>query len=207
MARDKWLIKLNKFYQGFSPIAQLNSLTDFGNFGHASAMQNIDILDPTHLTQGPGLSNLTNGTQAGVVDELINFIMDVPVASGVAYGIGPTKLFQISSTTVSSGGSPSWPRTVLNMTDGQSVAYLRANTYYFYNTASAGDIGRFDNTSTFDDDWGCLNQGTEVLTVEGWKRIEDVKIGQKVYSLNPKTHEVEITNNNKTINKSFRGKC
>src|SRR3990167_11091719 len=96
-AGESQLLKVfSKFYLGFSPTAHLNSLTEHGNGGHASAMANVDILDPTHITQGPALANLTNGTQAGVVSELINFIMDKAVAADVTYGIGATKLFKIT---------------------------------------------------------------------------------------------------------------
>src|SRR3990167_6899789 len=113
------LAVFSKFYQGFSPVAHLNSLAEAGNKGHASAMANVDILDPTHITQGPALVNLTNGTQAAAVSELINFIMDKAVDTDVTYGIGATKLFKISSTTVTNDGT--FPHTITNATDGESV--------------------------------------------------------------------------------------
>jgi hypothetical protein len=148
---NRFTIKLKNFYQGFAPLAHLNSLTEKGNEGNASAMINVDVLGET-LTQGPALANLTNGTQAGSVSELINHILDVAVSDDATYGIGATKLFKISSTAVINTGG--FPHTITDATDGESVAYLKGNLYYFYNKASGGNIGKYDLASTFDDDWG-----------------------------------------------------
>ena len=152
MKDNTFSIELRNFYQGYSPIAHLNSLTQIGNEGHASSMTNCDILTPDYLTQGPALANLTNGTQTGAVDELINFIMDKAVSDDVSFGIGATKLFQISSTAVSTT-SP-FPHTITNATDGESCINMKGNLYYFYNKSSGADIGKHDLSSTFDDDWG-----------------------------------------------------
>lgn len=151
---NNWQIKIDKFYQGFSPLAFNNSLTEHGSAGNASAMQNVDIIGGDYLTQSPALSNLTNGTQAEVVTETIQFIMDKAVASDVSYAIGTLKLFKISSTTVASGGTPSWPVSVTNCVEGESIQVLKGNLYYFFNTASAGEIGKYDLSTTFDHDWG-----------------------------------------------------
>ncbi len=151
---NNWQIKIDKFYQGFSPLAFNNSLTEHGSAGNASVMQNADIIGGDYLTQGSALSNLTNGTQAGVVNETIQFIMDKAVAADVSYAIGTSKLFKISSTTVASGGTPSWPISVTNCVEGESIQVLKGNLYYFFNTASAGEIGKYDLSTTFDHDWG-----------------------------------------------------
>jgi len=152
---NQFIIKFSKFYQGFSPAAHLNSLTELGNAGHASVMQNVDILTPDYITQGPALANLTNGNQAGVVTELINFIMDKAVANDVTYGIGATKLFKITPTTVVSGGTPSWPQAITGCTDGESVIDLKGNIYGFYNKSSGGEILKMPiATEVIDPDWG-----------------------------------------------------
>ena len=151
------VLVFEKFYNGFSPAAHINPLTELGGPGHASVMVNADVLDPTMITQGPALANLTNGTQAGVVSELIRFILDRAVAADVTYGLGSTKLFKISSTTVASGGSPSWPRTITGAaaaSTGQSCVEVKGNLYYFHNGAATGDIGKYDLSSTFDDGGG-----------------------------------------------------
>jgi len=149
MAKDNtFTLLFNRFYQGFSPVASSNSLTSFGNTGMASSMTNADVLNADFITQGPALATLTNGDQTGNVSELINFIMDKAVSDDLTYGIGATKLYPITSTAVNT------PHTITDCTDGESCINLKGNLYYFYNKASGGDIGKFDLSSTYDDDWG-----------------------------------------------------
>jgi len=147
---NTFIFELKNFEAGFSPLAHLDSLTERGVEGSASAMTNADILDGL-LTQGPALTNLT-----GTVSELINFILDTPTANNVTYGIGATKLFKISATAVS-GDSP-FPHTITNCTDGESVAYLKGVIYYFYNLAASGGIGTYDGDTTFTDDYNVTLQ-------------------------------------------------
>lgn len=153
MTKNDFTIEFSQFYQGASPLAHLDSLTEMGNAGNYSTATNIDVIsNPAVLTQGSGLANLTNGTQAGAVSELINFIMDKAVSDDVSFAIGATKLFKISATTVSNT-SP-FPHTITNAIDGESCINMKGNLYYFYNKASGGDIGKYDLATTFDDDWG-----------------------------------------------------
>ena len=52
MAKDNtWTIQIDKFYQGLAPLSFLNSLTEFGGSGHASSMQNVDVINGDYLTQ------------------------------------------------------------------------------------------------------------------------------------------------------------
>ena len=150
MAKDnKRVVTLEKFYQGFSPSHWLNSLSIFGNLGHCNLMTNCNILTPEFITQGLGKAILTNGNEDGEVDELINFIMDRAITADVSFAIGDTKLFKLSATTVASGGSPSWPRTIVGATRGESIAYLKGVLYYIYQD----DVGTYDLSSTFNDDY------------------------------------------------------
>jgi len=81
-------------------------------------------------------------------------------SADVSFAIGGTKLYKISSTAVataspwnSSGGG----HTITHdgSEDGEDVCYYQSKLYYFYNqTGSVGDIGVYDMSSTFDDDWG-----------------------------------------------------
>lgn len=149
---------LEDFNQGLSPLAHVDNKTFYGAKGQASDMLADIISKPGFLTQSPALANLTNGTQAGVVDQLIRFILDKPISSTLTYGLGTTKLFRITSDTVTSGGSPSFPQTVTNMTSGESLVRLNANLYGFYNKASGGDIFQMPlSTEVIDDDWGSTN--------------------------------------------------
>lgn len=116
------------------------------------------ISNPDYIQQSPGLADLTNGNQSGEVDELIRHILDKPTDTDTTYAIGTTKLFKLSSTTVASGGDPSFPQTVTNMTEGESVIRLKANLYGFYNKAAGGDILQMPlDTEVIDPDWGSTN--------------------------------------------------
>lgn len=149
---NRWEVVFDNFYLGQGPVSHLNSLAEDGNSGHYSEATNVDITDPTCLTQGPGLSNLTAGTQAGAITEVTNFIMDTAVTSDVTYAIGATKLQKLSSTAVTNTGS--WPHTITGATDGESCIDFQGALYYFFNKASGADIGKYDLSATFDDDWG-----------------------------------------------------
>ena len=149
MAKDNtFSITLKNFSAGYAPLAFSDSLTESGGQGHASVMQNVSVLDGK-LTQGPGLSSLTNGTQAGNVTELINFILDRATSDNVGWAIGATKLFKLSSTAVTSG------TTISGCTDGESLVSLKGSLYGFYNKASGGDIFKMPlATETIDNDFG-----------------------------------------------------
>lgn len=148
---NTFTIKLQKFYNGLSPSAHLDSLTEDGGAGHASYTLNVDTTVPTYLTQGPGLTDLTNGNQSGVVNELINYIMDRPASDGVTYAISATKLFKVTASSVAN--TAPWAHTIASATDGESCIEFQGSLYYFYNTSSAGDIGKYDLSSTFTDAW------------------------------------------------------
>jgi hypothetical protein len=157
MADIDFSIEFESFNEGFSPLAHLDSKTYVGNKGQASEMKADVISNPGFLTQSPALSDLTNGTQAGVVDQLIRFILDRPTATDTTYGIGTTKLFKLSSTAVSSGGSPSWPQAITNAVSGESVIRLKANLYGFFNRASDGEILKMPlATEAIDHTWGSV---------------------------------------------------
>lgn len=209
MADNSWKIEIKAPFAGFAPAYYSNTYPSYGMKNHAGGMVDIDCTDPTKLTQGAGVANLTAGTEVGSVSTLIKHILDIPTSSDVTFGIGGNKLYKISSTAVTADAN--FPHTIdkdgVTSELGESVVSLGDYLYYFYNhSGTAGDIGRLTiSTNTFDDDWGCYKQGTEVFTVNGWKNIEDVSVGEQVYSLNPTTQRVEITTNLQTINKPFNG--
>lgn len=154
MSDTDFQIEFSAFNEGFAPLAHLDTTSFVGNKGQATEMKADIISKPGFLTQSPALADLTNGTQAGVVDQLIRFILDKPISTST-YAIGTTKLFKLSSTTVTSGGSPSWPQAITDMTSGESVIRLGANIYGFFNKASGGDILKMPISSeVIDPDWG-----------------------------------------------------
>lgn len=157
MSDNDFTITISGFNEGQAPLAHLDTKTFVGNRGQASDMKGDIISKPGFLTQSPALVALTNGTQAGVVSELINYILDQPTSSDTTYGIGTTKLFKISSTAVISGGTPSWPQAVTGMTAGESVVRLKLNLYAFFNKSSGGDIAKMPlSTETIDHTWGSV---------------------------------------------------
>lgn len=154
---EEFYISIQAPFGGFAPGYWENSLGSFGNKNQARAMTNIDMADPTGFKQGPGLSTLTNGTQAGAVATLIKHILPVPTSSDVSFAIGGNLLHQISSSAVTNTGN--FPHTInkaaVTDEDGESCVVANGALYYFYNhSGSAGDIGKYDLSSTFDDDWG-----------------------------------------------------
>lgn len=143
--------KFKNFYAGASPIATFDSFTEMGNAGNYSSALNVDILTPTVLQAGPSLVNLTGGTEAGAVNELINYISDIAIATDTTYGISTTKLHKITPTEVINT-SP-FPHSITSAVCGKSVVYLRGALYYFYTRASDGAIGAYDLSASFTDDW------------------------------------------------------
>lgn len=154
---SEWNIEIRPPYTGFAPAWYENAYTFVGNASHASDMTACDLRDPNCVTQGPGLSNLTNGTQAAAVTTAIKGITRIVSASDTAFCAGGAKLYEISSTAVTNAGD--FPHTIdkaaVTGEDSEDVCLFQGALYYFYNhSGSQGDIGKFDLSSTFDDDWG-----------------------------------------------------
>lgn len=150
-----FVIEMSAFNEGQAPLAHLDTMGFIGNKGQASEMKADVISNPGFLQQSPGLANLTNGDESGVVDELIRFILDRPTAVDTTYGVGTTKLFKITATAVVNGGTPAWPQNIPSMTGGESVIRLKENLFVFYNTLTGGDIAAMPlATEVIDPDWG-----------------------------------------------------
>lgn len=52
---------------------------------------------------------------------------------------------------------------------------------------------------------GCFDKDTEVLTISGWKYFEDLNDEDLLYSLNPKTHEIEVSGFHRKIKYKHTG--
>lgn len=148
---------LNISNGGFAPAWYKETYPSYGNKNQAGTMTNCDLTNPGYICQGPGLAALTDGTQAAAVTTLIKGIEDAAVTDGYTYGTGGAKLYQFTNTAVTNAGI--WPHTIDKETVtgelGEDVCYYQGALYYSYNhSGAAGDIGKYDMTSTFDDDWG-----------------------------------------------------
>ena len=153
MVPKEWEIIIDQF-DGFVPGFWKNSLATFGNKSHASDMQHIDLTDPNVLTQGPGLAALTNGTQAAEVSTLIKGMMKNSVDGTNCFGVGGNKLYKFTSTSVVDDAN--WAHTITAASGtaaGEDVAYYGGQYFYSYNYTGAGDVGRTNGTSTFDDNF------------------------------------------------------
>lgn len=147
----------NLSHGGLAPRFYENSFPTFGNKNNAGKMLNCDLTNANYIQQGAGLATLTDGTQATAVTTLIKGMTDYAVTDGVAYGVGGAKLYKFSNTAVTNAGA--FPHTIDKGTvtgeDGEDVALYQNNLYYTYNhSGTAGDVGKYDLSSTFDDDWG-----------------------------------------------------
>jgi len=154
---NQWQLTLDRFYAGYAPLAFKDPLTELGSSGHSSRMKNVDILDGK-IRQGKKLTPLTNGTEDGVAG-YITYIMDRAVDDEEGYALGSkkpgmtveSKLYKITPNEVVDDSD--FPREISNMLEGESLAYLKGVLYYFYNTATQGDIGAYDLDDDFQDTW------------------------------------------------------
>ena len=152
----KWEINIDNLNGGFCPAFWTTTYNSYGNKNQASDMQNMDLICPSFITQGPGLANLTNGTQAGAVTTLIKGLLKHAQASDVSFGVGGAKLYKFSSTAVTNDAN--FPHTidkaVVTGEDGEDVAYFQGKIYYSYNhSGNGGDVGQLTLPNTFDDDY------------------------------------------------------
>ncbi len=160
---NSWSITINEF-NGFAPAWFKNSYPFFGDKVHASDMKNIDLTDPNVMTQGPAPTALTAGTEAGAVTTVVRSFLRMVTSADVSFALGGARLYKISSTAVQDDTADTpFPHLINKGTvtgeDGEDVCYYKTNLYYFYNhSGSAGDIGKYDMSSTFDDDWGSTEE-------------------------------------------------
>lgn len=150
-----WEIKINR-HRGLADKYYENSYSSFGDKGQANDMRNISLFDPNLIAPGPGMTALTGGTQAGAVTTLIKGMLRKARTTNEAYGVGGAKLYQLSATAVANAGI--WPHTIDKGTvtgeDGEDVIHYKSLILYSYNhSGSAGDIGSYDLSTTFDDDY------------------------------------------------------
>jgi len=149
---DDWLSGIIPQYAATST-GTAATLTTGKGFAFA---RNVDPMrSPGYIQPGCTGANATNNS---VID---GYLKNAVPNGLVAYAIGGAKLHEItiSSNTVTNAGA--WPHTITPhghaSADGQDVAlyYIGSTKYLFYswNDNTDGDVGRFDLSATFDDDW------------------------------------------------------
>jgi len=120
-------------------------------------MVNCDMTDPNLISPGPAPTDLTNGSEAGVVSTLISAILKTAVASDVTYATGGALIYKLSSTAVT---STTYPLTINKATvtgeTATDLIHYNSDIYVFYNhSGNAGDIAKLElTTDEVDPDWG-----------------------------------------------------
>lgn len=152
-----WNIDINNIsLGGFAPTFYKETYPSFGNKNQAGAMANMDLTNTGFMTQGPGLTTFTNGTEAGAVTGLIRsfFYNGTGPSIGGVPAVGGTLFHLFSSGTTITNGGGTYPHTITGVSGGaEDVVLYGANYYYTWNAVTTGNIGKF-NLSVFDDDWG-----------------------------------------------------
>jgi len=186
---NAWSITINSF-SGFAPAWFRNSYPFTGNKNMASDMNNIDLIDPNVLTQGPKPTDLTNGTEAGAVTTTVRSFLKMVTAADTSFAIGGARLYKFTSTTVQDDTSDTpFPHLIdkgtVTAEDGEDVCYYKTNLYYFYNhSGSAGDIGKYNMNVTFDDDWASGTATGDPGTLVGGVPHQAVIAGDVMYFTN-----------------------
>lgn len=201
--QEPWTITIDQF-GGYCPSYFDNSYPYYGNKNQASTITDVDLRDPNVLTQGAGIVALTAGTQAGALSANIVSILKHAIASDASYAIeGGAKLHRISSTAVSNAGI--WPHTITGTgtVTGQDLVYYNSLLLYSYNDSTlggsgGGNIGSYDLTTTFDDDyWTAALSGTALTynvphyMIVGGDDILAITNGQYIATLNGTTDNAQ----------------
>lgn len=118
---------------------------------------------PGSLVSGPLGSNLTNAS--AVTGALLGMTNN----STTGYAVGGDLLHEINISTNTITNSGSFPHQVSGATMYDTVLYSIGTTqylFYSYGTASNGNVGRFDLSSTFSDTWLSAGSHTGAATLD-----------------------------------------
>lgn len=122
---------------------------------------------PGSLASGPTGTNLTN---ASVVTGLL---LGVTNNSTTAYANGGDLLhrFDLTTNTITnnSPSTPTFPRQIASSTQYDTLIYNIGTTsylFYSYGTASNGNVGRYDFSTTFNDTWLSTGSHTGAATFD-----------------------------------------
>lgn len=150
---DDWLAG---FIPNYNPTSTSAAAQLTGSKGFAFA-RNIDpYRNPGYLQPG------CTGTDATNNSVITGYLKNGITNGDSAYLVGGTRLQQLTVSTNTLTNNATFPRTITahgghSSVDAQDVAlyYVGTTKYLFYswNDNTDGDVGRYDLSATFDDDW------------------------------------------------------
>jgi len=162
--KKEWSITLGSQngWGGLCPSWFDNTYPFYGNKNQASIAENVNLIDPNVLTQGPGISDLDDGSEAGALTTKypITSILKNITSSNVSFAIGGKLLHKLTATAVINTGA--FPRSITGTgaVVGSDVCHYKAALFYSYEDADLGgagtkhgNIGRYNLDATFDDDY------------------------------------------------------
>ena len=164
---EKWTISIGS-WNGLCPSYFDNSYAFLGNKDQATLTTDIDIRDPNVLTQGYGVTDLTNGSHAGELgEENIIAILKHATSTNVSYACSNDKVFKLSATAVLNGNFP------LSLSGGTyqvatDLLYYYSDVFVFWNdTGTEGEIAKVDiSAPSIDVDWGSTTPATGAAHLE-----------------------------------------
>lgn len=152
------IIKCKAPFSGLAPAWYKNSNSFIGNANHIGNMQNCDLSDPNCISNGPAL------VTAGTVTELLHHIADYTIVSGGStLAVSNTKVWTLNGSTAADSHTIS---DSVGLGYGNSIIELNNYVYYIFNktssTTTGCDIGRYDLSSTWTDNYGSTSDSTGV---------------------------------------------
>lgn len=146
----QWKIDINNLgLTSFAPAYWKDDYPTYGNKNMAAEMFNIDATNPSYLTQGPGLVDIS-----GSVDQLIKGILKNVFSENKSVGIGGTKVYEITPTTITE-------KSVGTISGGEDVSLRGGKIYYSWDT-NIGQVN--DDWTSYDEDWWTSIAGGSALT-------------------------------------------
>ena len=149
---NKWQLKLNSPFGGFSPAYWTNSYSSLGNSNQANAMVSIDMTDPNVIKQGTGLTVTDTSTSpVGTIKGIMRGVAE----ADKTYGISGGKIYLIEPT----GLTEKDPDTTI--TGGEDIVLYGDKLHFSHDT----DVGIADNPwANANQDWWTTVASGSALT-------------------------------------------
>ncbi len=150
----KWKLEIKAPFLWAAPANNRSGVNDYFNIywqpnqSQYALSTWYDCTNPNYLAPSPKMYDVTDAPSSDFIKAISDYSIPYSSIYTNAYALGQTSLYSITQYGITT------LKTVTNMVDGQSLVHFNNNLYYFYNTSSAGDIGKFNLTDTYDDDWG-----------------------------------------------------